>query len=60
MQRFVRAAQGAAHTAVARALIEMHPAGAAVMQGAVMKDISAAASALRQASASVKLLAQCR
>jgi len=43
MQRFVRAAQGAA-----------------VMQGAVMKDISAAASALRQASASVKLLAQCR
>ncbi len=35
-------------------------AGAAVMQVAVMKDVTAASRALRQASESVKQLAQCR
>ncbi len=35
-------------------------AGAAVMQVAAMKDVTAASRALRQASESVKQLAQCR
>ena len=39
---------------------DLYPAGASVMQIAAMKDVTAAARALRQASASVKQLAQCR